>query len=569
MTQRIELDLPPTDQALAVTLGGFLDEVADRFGPREAIAFDDPLQGAARVSWSYADLRGQARAVARALVASGVGKGARVGILLGNRPEFVAALFGVALAGGVAVTLSTFSTRDELAALLELSDVDQLITQRSIAKRVLTDDLAMLLPGTHNGAVTSARFPYLRHVTVLGGRGEGGFQPWEEFVAAGAAVRATLDARAARVGGNDAGVIIYTSGTTSLPKGVIHLHSTVVKHFRWQSHIYGRTSASRIASPFPLFWSAGIVSVLGSTLAVGGTYVGDEVFEPGAALKLIARERIDEYYGFPTHTAALADHPDWPTADLSSLTRVTGNNEFDGHPNARPDPAWNHIVAYGMSESCTSVVSHLSTTPTAIQRQSAGRPLPGVELRIVDFDTGAVLAIGQEGEICVRSLTMMPHYVGMRREDSFDDEGFFHAGDTGFVDADGYLHWTGRIKNMVKTGGANVASGEVEAAAAALGTLKLCRVIGMPDRRLGEMVVLCAVMEEGCETTEDEVRAALREKLAAYKVPRRVLFFAIDDYPLTSTGKVKDKDLRELTAARMAAQNSSGLSPESRQGQVL
>ena len=553
MTQRIEVDLPPIDPGAAATLGGFLNEVAARFGPHEAIAFDDPLLDGARISWTYADLRSQSRALAKALVAGGVGKGARIGVLLGNRPEFVAALFGIAMAGGVAVTLSTFSTRDELAALLELSDVDTLLTQRSIAKRVLTDDLATLLPGVRNGAVASTRFPYLRNVSVLGGGGESGFRPWKDFIASGSEVpEAGLDARASRVGGNDAGLIIYTSGTTSVPKGVIHLHSTVVKQFRWQAHIYGRTPASRIASPFPLFWSAGVVSVLGSTLAAGGTYVADEVFEPGSALKLIARERIDEYYGFPTHTAALADHPDWPTADLSSLTRVIGNNEFDGHPNARPDPDWNHIVGYGMSEGCTFVVSHLSTTPTPIQRSSAGLPLPGVELRIADFDTGAVLGVGQEGEICVRSPTMMPHYVGMRREDSFDDEGFFHAGDTGFVDADGYLHWTGRIKNMVKTGGANVASGEVEAAAAALGTLKLCRVIGMPDRRLGEMVVLCAVREEGRETTEDEVRSALRQTLAAYKVPRRVLFFALDDYPLTSTGKVKDKELRELTAARMA-----------------
>ncbi len=553
MSQRIEIDLPPIDPVAAATLGSFLGEVAARFGPHEAIAFDDPLRGGARISWSYADLHGQARAIAKALVAGGMGKGTRIGLLLGNRPEFVAALFGVALAGGVSVTLSTFSTRDELAALLELSDVDRLLTQRGIAKRVLTDDLATLLPDAENGAVASTHFPYLRHVAVLGGEGESGFQRWQDFVASGRDVPdAALDARAARVGGDDVGLIIYTSGTTSVPKGVIHLHSTVVKQFRWQAHIYGRTSASRIASPFPLFWSAGVVSVLGSTLAAGGTYVADEVFEPGGALKLIARERVDEYYGFPTHTAALADHPDWQSADLSSLTRVTGNNEFDGHPNARPDPSWNHIVGYGMSESCTFAVSHLSTTPTAVQRLSAGLPLPGVELRIADFDTGAVLGVGQEGEICLRSPTMMPHYVGMRREDSFDDEGFFHAGDTGFVDADGYLHWTGRIKNMVKTGGANVASGEVEAAAAALGVLKLCRVIGMPDRRLGEMVVLCAVKEDGRDTTEDEVRAALRERLAAYKVPRRVLFFALDDYPLTSTGKVKDQDLRDLAAARMA-----------------
>jgi fatty-acyl-CoA synthase len=547
MTDQIQLNLPPLDPTLAITLAGFLDEIAQRFGSREAVALTDGLHGGARIAWDYSELRAQARRIAKALIAAGVGKNGRVGILLGNRPEFVAALFGVALAGGTAVTLSTFSTNDELDQLLRLSDIGVLLTQRSIARRSLEDDIAALVP-----ALPNAHYPFLRRIAVLAGGGQGAGERWEDFLAAGDGVPdAILDTRAARVGGNDEAVIIYTSGTTSVPKGVMHLHSTFITQFRWQAAIYARHLDTRIASPFPLFWSAGIVSVLGATLAVGGLYVGDEVFEAGAALRLIGRERIDEYYGFPTHTAALADHADWPTADLSSLTRVQGNNEFDGHPSTRPDPNWNHIVAYGMSESCTSVVSHLSSTPAAIQQQSAGRPLPGIELRVIDVDDGRNLDSGAEGEILVRGPTMMPHYVGLRREDSYDAEGFFHTGDTGFVDGNGYLHWTGRIKNMVKTGGANVASGEVEAAAAALGTLKLCRVIGMPDKRLGEMVVLCAVKEEGVDTDEDRVRAALREKLAAYKVPRRVLFFAIDEYPLTASGKVKDKELREFAAVRM------------------
>jgi len=550
MTQQAQAAVPPIDSAAAMTLGGFLEDAAKAFGPREAIVFEDPLRNGERVSWSYDDLRAHSRAIAKALIASGVGKSSRVGILLGNRPEFVAALFGIAMVGGTAVTLSTFSTSDELSVLIGLSDIDLLLTQSGIARRSLEQELVGLLPEIRGGGV-SPRFPFLRRMVMLGGSGSA-FEPWDRFIAAGQDIdEAVLEARLSRVGPNDEAVIIYTSGTTSLPKGVIHLHSTVIKHFYWQSAVYARHASSRVGSPFPLFWSAGIVSVLGSTLAAGGAYIADEVFEPGAALRLIARERIDEYYGFPTHTAALADHPDWPTADLSSMTRITGNNEFDGHPNARPDPDWNHIVAYGMSESCTSVVSHLSTTPTAIQHRSAGRPLPGIEIRITDFTTGEPLGIGQEGEICVRGPTMMPHYVGMRREDSFDQDGFFHAGDTGFLDAEGYLHWTGRIKNMVKTGGANVSSGEVEAAAAGLGSLKLCRVIGMPDRKLGEIVVLCAVREEGAQIDEEEVRKAMRERLAVYKVPRRVLFFSIDDYPLTASGKVKDQELRELAAARL------------------
>jgi acyl-CoA synthetase (AMP-forming)/AMP-acid ligase II len=233
------------------------------------------------------------------------------------------------------------------------------------------------------------------------------------------------------------------------------------------------------------------------------------------------------------------------------MTRTQGYFEFDGHPSTRPDPAWSYIVAYGMSESCTLLTGHPSTTPIAESRRNAGKPLPGIELRIVDTQTGQPLGTGQEGEICARGPTLMPHYLGMRREDSFDADGFFHTGDRGFVDADGFLNWTGRIKDMIKTGGANVAPSEVEAAAAALGSLRLCRAIGVADPRLGEKVVLCAVREERSDIDEQAVRAALRRQLAAYKVPRHVLFFAIDEYPLTASGKVKDHELQKLALARL------------------
>jgi acyl-CoA synthetase (AMP-forming)/AMP-acid ligase II len=552
MTESTSLDLLPIETTAALTLGGFLDEIADRYGPREALVFYDALRAGERASWSYEELRRQSHAVARALIAAGLGKGERVGLLLGNRNEFVAAFFGAALAGALPVTLSTFSTPSELLSLLQLSDITLLLTQRSIANRAIVNDLAALLPGLKGGRVDHLAAPFLRRVVALGCEEDPWVEGWNAFLAAGVQIDdAFLKARAAHVSPNDPGVIIYTSGTTNLPKGVVHLHSTVVKQFRWNGYIYGRKHDARMGSPFPLFWSAGLVSVLGSTLSVGGAYIGEEVFKPEVTLKLIARERIDEWYGFPTHTAALAEHPDWPSADLRSLTRVRGAYEFDGHPNTRPDPNWHHLIAYGMTEGCTLLCSHLSSTPAAIQRQSAGKPLPGVELRIVDLGSGAMLPTGEEGEICVRAPTMMLNYVGMRREDSFDSDGFFHTGDTGFVDAQGYLHWNGRIKHMIKTGGANVAPSEIESAAAALGSLKLCRAIGLPDQRLGELIVLCAVRTEGSHIDEEEVRIALRAHLAAYKVPRRVLFFEIEEFPLTASGKVQDAELRELAATRL------------------
>lgn len=545
------LDLPPIPSDAAATLGGFLREQAGCWGMREAIAFDDPLRGGKRVSWSYDVLWREARAFASALVCAGIGKGERIGLLLGNRPEFVAALFGAAMAGALPVTLSTFATREELAILLAQADISFLVSQRGIAARDLAGDIAALLPGLAEGRVSSDAFPFLRRAVLLNGGNDARFEDWDAFLAAGEAVgKARLDAREGRVLPSDHGVIIYTSGTTSLPKGVIHYHSTLVSQFRWQAAIYGRYEGIRVGSPFPLFWSAGLVSVLGSTLAAGGTYVAQEVFEPGATLALIARERINEWYAFPTHTAALAEHRDWPEADLSSFTRVQGSYEFDGHPATSPDRNWSHVVAYGMTESCTLLTSNMSSTPLDIQRRNAGRPLPGIELRILDPE-GRTLEPGEQGEICARGPIMMAHYAGMRREDCFDADGFFHTGDMGFVDAEGWLHWTGRLKDMVKSGGANIAPSEVEEAAHDLASLKLCRAIGIPDARLGEMLVLCAVREEGVDLDEAAVRSALRARLAAYKVPRRVLFFEIEDYPLTASGKVRDDALRQLALARL------------------
>lgn len=546
------LELASIDPTAPTTLGGFLADLADRFAGAEAVVSYDATHGGARVAWSYATLLAQSHRVALALIAGGLAKGERVGILMGNRPEFLASFFGIAMAGGLPVLLSTLSTPAELLILLERSSVSLLLTQRTIARRSLVDEVASIVPGLNAGQVSSSQLPFLRRVVALDAADDGGVEDWAAFLARGDEVCPDLlEARRHNVAPGDLGLVIYTSGTTSVPKGVPHLHETIVSQARWQAQIFGRYAGIRVGSPFPLFWSAGLVSVACSTLAAGGTFVADEVFEPAPTLRLIEREAINEWYGFPTHTASLADHPDWLNADLHSLTRVRGAYEFDGHPHTSPDPNWHHVIGYGMSESCTFLTTHLSSTPPEIQRSSAGRPLPGVELRIVSTETGAPLAAGEEGEICVRGPMMMPYYCDTRREECFDPDGFFHTGDLGFVDSEGFLHWTGRAKAMIKTGGANVAPAEIEAAAAALGSLKLCKAIGLPDARLGEKVVLCAVREDGATIDESGVRMALRESLAGFKVPRCVLFFAIEDYPLTSSGKVRDGDLIKLAKERL------------------
>ena len=523
----------------ALTLGGFVEEVGRRFAPNEAVAFDDPLRGGATVRWTYADLLAEAQRTGRALVGAGVAPGERVGILMGNRPEAAAAIFGAALAGAVAVPLSTFAPKPELAYLLEAAEVVAVLTQDRLLARRFGDDVAELAPS----------LPALRHVAVLG------TASWDAFLAgADAMAPADLEARAAAVAADDEALIIFSSGTTSHPKGVVHGHRAPSLQLWIQARIFGRHEGTRMWTSLPIFWTAGFNTAVGSTFAAGGCWVAQETFEPGAALALLERERVTEPYTLPHQTAALAEHPAWATTDLSALRCVYGKSDFARHPTVDGDPGWIMPVGYGLTETCAFFFTHWSHTPRDEVRRSTGRLLPGNELRVVDPETGALLGPGQEGELALRGPTLMLGYLGRPREACFDADGFFHTGDTGSVDPDGAVHFSGRRTEMIKTGGANVSPAELEVQLRACAPVKLARVVGVPDPRLDQLVVACVTLKDGATATEDDIRAFLRERVAAYKVPKRVLFFADGEIPMTgSATKVRDADLLRLAQDRLAA----------------
>lgn len=556
-----ELQGPPLETAEgvgALTIGGFLTEVCDRFAGNEALVFDDPLRGGITQRWTYADLGRQARRVAAALVASGVGKGTRVGIVMGNRPEAVAAYFGAPLAGAVAVPLSTFAPAPELGHLLRHADIDVLLTQSVMLRRRFVDDLLTLCPelgSDESGPLHAAAFPFLRQVVAVGlDRPQGRVQPWEAFLESGRDVPAgVIDARAAETAPSDPGVIIYSSGTTDRPKGMLHHHRAPVLQFWLQARVFGRHQQTRLWTALPMFWTAGMNTAMGSTLAAGGCWVMQESFDAEAALGLMARERVTEPYTLPHQTAALEEHPDWAATDLSSLRCVYGKSAFARHPTVDGDPGWNMPVAYGLSETCSGFASHFSDTPRELLKASMGRLLPGNRLRIVDPETGRTLGPNEDGELAIAGPTLMERYVKVDREDCFDADGFFHTGDAGFFDEDGFVHWTGRRSEMIKTGGANVSPAELEVALRACQPVKLARVLGLPDARLGQVVILCAVLKEGADATEDDIRDFLRGRLSGYKVPARVLFFTDGEIPMTgSDTKVRDAELLRLVQARLA-----------------
>ena len=539
----------------ALTLSGFLLEVTGRYPDREALVFHGPDGGVVR--WTYRDLEREARRVARAVLGAGAGKDSRVAILLGNRPEWVAALYGVALAGAVAVPLNTYFEPPELDYVVRHSDTQLVLTQTRLLGHAYVDQLAALCPelaGAIPGELRSPRFPHLRRVVALGLEEErGAAEPWEAFLRLGDGVAEdVLDAATAEVTPADHALVIYTSGTTAAPKGVVHPHrGPAIQSWRFAQQLRLDPSV-RVWSAFPFFWSAGLVMVMGATLAAGGCIVLQEHFEPGQALHLLESECVTSPHAWAHQLAELEDHPDWPRVDLSSIRHCEAFTSFGRHPTVDVEDAWSPRAAYGLSETCTIISSLPVDTPREIRERSQGVILPGNLVRIVDRDDGGVLSVDAIGEITVKGPTLMLGYVKKLPEECFDEDGFFHTGDAGYVDGDGYLHWTGRMTEMIKTGGANVSPVEIEETLLRHPGLKAALAVGIPDGTLGEMVVLCAVAHDGVSVDEDDVRNFLRGRVASYKIPRRVLFFDEDELSLTGNAKIRSDALRELAIQRLA-----------------
>ena len=215
-------------------------------------------------------------------------------------------------------------------------------------------------------------------------------------------------------------------------------------------------------------------------------------------------------------------------------------------------------VGYGLSETCAFFASHAWDADREDTKRSMGRLLPGNELRVVDPESGAALGANQLGELAIRGPTLMRRYLGMELSECFDADGFFRTGDVGWVDPDGFVHFEGRRTEMIKTGGANVSPAELEVQLRACAPVKLSRVVGIPDERLDQVVVACIVLKEGSGATEDDIRSFLRERVAAYKVPKRVLFFDDGEIPMTgSATKVRDEALVAAVSARLERQNGA------------
>ncbi|MCW2914488.1 MAG: hypothetical protein JWN52_2556 [Actinomycetia bacterium] len=485
---------------------------------------------------TFAEADDRSRELAGALLTAGAGKGTRIGILFPNSAQWLICWLAAARIGALTVPLSTFAPGPELARVLRHTDTQLVLAGQSIAGHSLLDRLEDGL-GLAAGpaAIALPSVPYLRRVHVWGDYDRSWATPWPTSSGTPSEV---ITAAENEVTPADDLVLVSTSGTTALPKSVVHTHGSLVRHAYILARHRDVTAADRIYSPMPFFWVGGLVMVVLQALSAGAAVLAQDVFEPGATLRLLERERATFISCWPQASRAMADHPDFHDRDLSA---VRGGTLLEALPAERrpaePDLMPNLL---GMTETGgPHTLAEIPDTPLPPERRgSFGIPFPGTHHRIIDPATGNELPTGQEGEIHVRGLVLMDRIYKRERHEVFTPDGWYATGDRGWFDEAGHLHFTGRSNAVIKTAGSNVSPVEVEAVLGDIDGVLHSFVVDLPHPSRGQVVAAAVVPRRGAVLTADEVIAHARKQLSSFKVPAVVRILDEDELPMLPTGKV-------------------------------
>ena len=527
------MNAPVMQMPKAKTAMALIDEMAARHPEREAL-----VSGGERYSW--AEFRARTRSLAKGLHGAGIRRGDKVAILMGNRAEWLFADFAIMALGGVMVAANTWASARELAYQLSHSECRSLIMSAGFLRR----DYAALV---EEARAEDYDLSGLERIFCLSdGTAPDGMEPFENLSTLGSGVPdATIDAAQAAVEGEDIACLLYTSGSTALPKGVPLQHFALIENMWGIGERLRLTADDRLWLAVSLFWGLGCENALFAVWTHGCSIVLQEHFDAGEALRLIEAERCTIFYGTPNMTLALQEHPDCATRDLSSF-RTGATLGSPEQIRRLVDLGVSGICqVYGLTETYGNCSLNDAHDTLARRTETIGTPLPGNDIVIADMATGERLPQGEVGEIHLKGYVTPGYYKDPEKTaEAFDAEGYFRTGDLGFYDADGYLYFRGRTKEMIKTGGINVSPAEIEEVLLEHDAVELAYVIGLKDERRDEIVAAVIVARDAVET--ETLLDRCRDVLAAYKVPRQVKFVEHADLPLTSTGKLQKNRLKEL-----------------------
>jgi long-chain acyl-CoA synthetase len=491
-----------------MNLASILTTGAARDSDRVALRLDG-------ANLTYPELDSASAHIAGLLAARGVSHGDRVGIMLPNVPYFAACYYGVLRAGAVVVPMNVLLKRREVAFYLGDSGAKLLFAWHGFAEDAQSGSEEA---GAQCVLVTPGEF--------------------EQTVAS-----ASLLSAVANTEDGDTAVILYTSGTTGTPKGAELTHANLARNAQVAAALFALGDEAVTLGALPLFHSFGQTCSMNATIAEGGTLTLIPRFDPGKALEIIQRDKVNVFMGVPTMYGALLHHPDRERYDTSTLRLcVSGGSALPVELMRAFEDAFRCKIleGYGLSE--TSPVASFNHPNRERKPGSIGTPVDGVEMRVVD-ENGNEVPQGEVGEIVIRGHNVMKGY--WQRPDATDEtirDGWFHSGDMATIDEDGYFFIVDRKKDMIIRGGYNVYPREIEEVIYEHPAVREAAVIGVPDEQHGEEVGAAVVLREGAEASPQELREFVKEQVAAYKYPRRV--WVVDELPKGPTGKILKREIK-------------------------
>ena len=505
---------------------------------------------------SYEELERRTSKMARALLSLGAGKGARIALLAPGGILWLTALLAGLRIGALVSLVSTLCTPPELAHMLRSADAQILLCVRRFLRHDYGKTLAAALPGLTEGTAQVLRTPgapYLRSVWLDDASGLSWARSIEDLLAYAdgpqAPDRDLLAAIEREVAPSEDAIIVYTSGSTSLPKAVVHTQWNVTRFPRELTKHFLLKPDDRMMPHLPTFWLGGLGMTM-QVLSIGATLVYPASPEVDVVLDTIERCRVNRLNSWGDVMTKLREGG---VARGIDVDKIVGLGPFRDKA-GEIIPSKLQVNMLGMSETFTAHSAEtLDTRLPEDKAGSSGRVVGSYERRIVNPETGEEAPLGQVGELQVRGGGLMSGIYKTDRKDVFTPDGFYPTGDLARLDADGYIYFVGRRGDMIKTRAANVSRLEVEAAMRDVPGVELPIVVGLPDPELGQRVVAAVVPATGVPPTDESIRTALRSVLSSYKIPREIVFITHDDVPRTTTGKIKLFELAGMVAARIRA----------------
>lgn len=544
---------------IAKTMDVHLADAAARHAERPLILTDE-------VTLSYADVARRAERIARGLRRRGVRAGDRVALVLANVPEFTPLVYAIWRLGAAAIPVNYLFRAKELAYVIGQSACRLVVTMSSFRDLDYLGALDEIVPGWQRGDF--APFANLAAIAVLDDA-RPGLLTLGDIEADGESE--TIALPAGLVSPSDPAVIMYTSGTTGLPKGVIQSHDNLARSGFGGAHHLAFEDGRRTLTALPLYHAFALVQGLAASLFVGGAMIPQLTFDVARTFAGVERHGASYLMLVPTMGVALMEHPDIGRYDLSSLAAVLMG--------AAPTPVWvwremkerlgleEVFTGYGMTELTSATTFTTPDDPLERVASTVGRPLDAgvaglerlggvvAEYKTIDPLTGADLPSGTEGELCARGPTATSGYYAKPKETAelLMADGWVRSGDLGRIRPDGYVELTGRSKELLKSGGELFAPKEIEELLCDHAAVAQAYVVGIPDDRWGDMGCAWIVRAPGASVEADELIALARQRLARFKVPKHVFFIEATDLPTTATGKVQKFQLVELAKARLRA----------------